>query len=218
MSQKVAMAVSWTLAGGVFAPFLGPLLAIVTRDLGDWELAGNFLPLFALYLFMFVILFLVDFRGAEAEKASENVGLEEEKVRPFRGIVFNFDYMVAVMTQAVSFGSMAALMSGTPVAMRAEGISFDLITAAIVSHLLGMYLPSFITSDLVRIFGSSTMALAGLVILIGGALFFLIEREAWIFIVAITIVGVGWNFAFIPSFARLGPLLRDNETKGPCFQ
>lgn len=118
---------------------------------------------------------------------------------------------MAVLVAAVSYSTMGGLMAATPVAMADVGHSFADSTLAIELHVLGMFVPSLFSGDLVRRLGVFPMMVAGLLILGGGAAVYYAGEEVWHFSLAIALVGIGWNFAFVASTGLYSKLVRPHE-------
>jgi MFS family permease len=64
-------------------------------------------------------------------------------------------------------------------------------------HMLGMFAPSFFTGGLILRFGVERIVLTGLALTFLSALVGLAGTSVWHFWVAVTLIGIGWNFAFI---------------------
>ncbi|WP_152988129.1 MFS transporter, partial [Paracoccus sp. MKU1] len=81
----------------------------------------------------------------------------------------------------------------------------DLSTAATVIqlHVLGMFLPSFVTGALIARFGVLRIMLAGVLILAGHVLMTLTGTGFTSFAGALILLGVGWNFLYIGGTALL---------------
>jgi MFS family permease len=60
-----------------------------------------------------------------------------------------------------------------------------------------MYAPSFITGSLIARFGVRTMMAVGLAIILVAASISLAGLALWNFWIGLSLLGVGWNFAFI---------------------
>jgi len=92
-------------------------------------------------------------------------------------------------------------MGVTPVSMSEDGFNFNQSTTAIVGHMLGMFVPSLFTGHLVAKTGPYRFMMFGFLVLLFGSLLFLVDRSLAIYTTGILIVGVGWNFSFIPASA-----------------
>ena len=184
-------AISLVLAGGVVAALAGPLVGRFGADLFPAEYAGSFL-----------LLALVSLAGAGILSAlrvpppKEEPGAPSEG-RPWRVIVSQPAYLVALFGAATGYGVMILAMTATPLAMVHH--HHDLSTAATVIqlHVLGMFLPSFVTGSLIARFGVLQIMLAGVAILAGHVLLTLTGTGFGSFASALILLGVGWNFLYI---------------------
>ncbi|GBG34066.1 Hypothetical Protein FCC1311_102892 [Hondaea fermentalgiana] len=213
--RQIPIAISMTMGGGIAAALVGPLLAIASRDLGDVKFAGSFLHLFLLYVALLLTLSRIEFikasRPGSQEVLDANAAAGLPPPRSLKQLLLQWDFFIALLVQVVTFATMGALMSATPVSMRNEGFSYALITTTIVLHLMGMYVPSFWIGKVVTRFGIGKVMVAGLAVEMIGALLFLIQRSAPIYICGIVLVGVGWNFGFISATSRIGMLATEAE-------
>ena len=179
------------LAGGVVAALAGPMVGRFGADLFPAEYAGSFLLLALVSLIAAGVL-----SGLRVPAAKEVSGATEA-VRPWQAIVLQPAYLVALFGAATGYGVMILAMTATPLAMVHH--HHDLSTAATVIqlHVLGMFLPSFITGSLIARFGVLQIMLAGIVILAGHVLLTLTGTGFSSFASALVFLGVGWNFLYI---------------------
>eukprot|EP00511_Aplanochytrium_stocchinoi_P000367 CAMPEP_0204822982 /NCGR_PEP_ID=MMETSP1346-20131115/1171_1 /ASSEMBLY_ACC=CAM_ASM_000771 /TAXON_ID=215587 /ORGANISM="Aplanochytrium stocchinoi, Strain GSBS06" /LENGTH=423 /DNA_ID=CAMNT_0051949503 /DNA_START=309 /DNA_END=1577 /DNA_ORIENTATION=- len=211
-------AISIVMAGGIFAAPLGPLLTVWSRTALSVLYAGAYLQVIVLYILLIISLTLIDFgrldrpktaqnSGDEqhgdierSESATDNVKMQEVK-RPLLKIISRREVVSIIVLQAISYSGMAALMGVTPVSMSEDGFNFNQSTTAIVGHMLGMFVPSLFTGHLVAKTGPYRFMMFGFLVLLFGSLLFLVDRSLAIYTTGILIVGVGWNFSFIPASA-----------------
>jgi MFS family permease len=184
-------AISLVLAGGVVAALAGPMVGRFGADLFPAEYAGSFLLLALVSLIAAGVL-----SGLRVPAAKEVPGATEAG-RPWQAVVSQPAYLVALFGAATGYGVMILAMTATPLAMVHH--HHDLSTAATVIqlHVLGMFLPSFITGSLIARFGVLQIMLAGVVILAGHVLLTLTGTGFSSFASALVFLGVGWNFLYI---------------------
>lgn len=184
-------AISLVLAGGVAAALAGPMVGRFGADLFPTEYAGSFL------LLALVSLLAAGVLSALRVPAAKEVSGATEAGRPWQAIVSQPAYLVALFGAATGYGVMILAMTATPLAMVHH--DHDLSTAATVIqlHVLGMFLPSFITGSLIARFGVLQIMLAGVVILAGHVLLTLTGTGFGSFASALIFLGVGWNFLYI---------------------
>jgi MFS family permease len=123
--------------------------------------------------------------------------------RPLAEIAAQPAFVVAVLSAAFSYGVMNLLMTATPLAMGVCGHPYAAAATVISSHVVGMFLPSFVTGSLIRRFGVLNMMLLGVLVnlaCIGVALAGVEVANFWW---SLVLLGVGWNFLFIGATALL---------------
>lgn len=163
--------------------FGGPLL--------EPQYVGSFLLLALVSMIAAGALLGLDIPTAKAE-----VG-DASRSRAWRTIVRQPAYLVALFGAATGYGVMILAMTATPLAMVHH--HHDLATAATVIqlHVLGMFLPSFVTGSLIARFGVLRIMLTGVALLAGHVLLTLTNHGFSSFASALILLGVGWNFLYI---------------------
>jgi len=96
-------------------------------------------------------------------------------------------------------------MTMTPVHMRAHDHSLGQVGLVIGVHIGAMYLPSLVTGALVDRIGRTAMALAGgVTLLLAGVLAALAPADSLaLLILALALLGLGWNFGLIAGTALI---------------
>jgi predicted MFS family arabinose efflux permease len=189
-------AISWVLAGGVLAAFLGPNLANFTRTSFDIEFIGSYGALLGVYLLGLTFISALRIPPPSAdERASGGRSLGQIASQP--------TFIIAVLAATVGYGVMNLVMTATPLAMDANAHSFGSTALVIQWHILGMFVPSFFTGHLIRYFGVLKVMLAGGVILLGCVVINLIGVEVGHFLAALLMLGLGWNFLYIGASTLL---------------
>jgi MFS family permease len=189
-------AISWVLTGGVAAAFIGPQLVIWSKEL--------LLP----------YLFLASFLGQAAVAllamlaTSRFIDQKREEVlagsnRPLGELLRQPRLVVAIMAGTVAQAVMNFVMTAAPLAMVQCGHSIVDATLGIQWHIIAMFGPSFFTGSLIQRFGKEAMVIVGLAILIGCGTVNLMGITVAHFWIALILLGVGWNFAFIGATAMV---------------
>jgi MFS family permease len=106
---------------------------------------------------------------------------------------------------------MNLVMTSAPLAMVMCNHSVTDATLGLQWHVLGMYAPSFITGSLIARFGIERIAGLGLAIILVAALIGISGISLWHFWIALVLLGVGWNFAFIGATTMVTQCHRPNE-------
>lgn len=195
-------AISWVMAGGVFAGFLGPQLVQWTMDFWPpYLFAVSFLVQAAVALVAMAVL-----AGVNAPKPAP---AQMSGGRPLTEIVLQPRFIAAVICGAVSYTGMNFLMTSAPLAMKLCGLSLSDSNFGIQWHIVAMFGPSFFTGSLISRFGAAKIAAFGLVLEAAAAVVGLSGITAMHFWIGLFVVGVGWNFSFVGASALIV------ETHGP---
>lgn len=192
-------AISFVMAGGVVAAIIGPVLARLGGPIFQHlEYVGSFLIVTIVSLIAMGVLFQL-----HIPKPVEMIEKEVEPVRTWQQIVFQPNYMVALLGSATGYGVMILGMTATPIAMRHTQHGLGAITTVIQLHVLGMFLPSFFTGNLITRFGAVRIMFAGILFLASYIAFALSGIEFYTFAISLILLGIGWNFLFIGSTSLL---------------
>jgi len=191
-----AKAISLVLAGGVVGGFLGP--ESVRRAVGLFEtpFLGGFVALAGYALIALVVQSLVHVPPPTLEERSG-------QGRPLSVIVRQPAFIVAVLAGAMGYGLMNLLMTATPIAMDICQHPFGAVAIVIEWHVVGMYAPGFFTGSLIRRFGVLNVILAGVVLVALCAGIALQGTTVTHFLVALVLLGIGWNFMYTGGTALL---------------
>jgi len=199
-------AISYVLAGGVIAGVLGPFLANHGKDLlAPFTFVGSFLAIAALSLLILPVLMTVRF------PAPVQATVADGPARPIWEIMRQPKFVIAATGGMIGYGSMNLLMVSTPLAMDGCGFSFADASTVIQWHILGMYVPSFFTGQLIRRFGVLKVMAAGAVVIMAAAAINLHGISYWHFWAALILLGVGWNFLFVGGTTLLTETYRPSE-------
>ena len=183
-------AISYVLAGGVLAAFVGPNLANWSRQALSVEFAGCFTSLIALYFLSLCMAALLRIQRP-TRVAGEHGG------RSLIEIVRQRAYIVAVVSAMVGYGSMNFIMIATPLAMQHHAHPFAETAFVIQWHVFGMFAPSFFTGHLIRRLGTANVILVG-ILLVGLCIGMNIAGTSVVhFWAALFLLGLGWNFLFL---------------------
>ena len=198
-------AISWVLFGGVVAGVVGAQLVIATQDLWPpYLFAATYLGQSALALISAgVLMFLNIPKPPPRSSAGEGRSLAEIAKQP--------RFVVAVACGVAAYSMMNLMMTSAPLAMVMCNHSVTDATLGLQWHVLGMYAPSFATGALISRFGLQRITGAGLALIIVAALIGIAGISLWHFWIALALLGVGWNFAFIGATTMVTHCHRPNE-------
>ena len=141
-------AVSYALAGGLFAAIIGPQLVTATYELGPQQYMGTYLAVMALNLLGFVIFTFLDI--PKIAKDTNKVVVEKS----YWDFLKNPTILVAIICGSVSYALMNLVMTSTPLAVVGNGHSHHSAANIVSAHVLAMFIPSFFTGHLIARFGA----------------------------------------------------------------
>ena len=197
-------AISWVVAGGVVAAFLGPQLGQWGRDwVAGGLFVGSYLAQGALGVVAMTLLSQVRLPPVAAAI--------EGDARPTREILALPALRASVLGTAVGYAVMTMVMTATPLAMLGCGLPGTSVTPVIQWHVVGMFAPSFFTGNLVERHGAPRIMQIGFVLLLGHVAIALLGIEFLHFLSGLILLGIGWNFTFIGGTALLTQSLRPPE-------
>ena len=211
-AKAISMAMVFTTFGAVAGPNLVTVTGNFAASLGAPALSGPFMLAALAYIAAGIVLLLLlrpdplIVAKAIAEEQQSKAAANQEKQSPVRkhkgnvkGIVIGATVMV--LTQIV----MVAIMTMTPVHMKHHGHNLGQVGIVIGLHVAAMYLPSPITGYLVDKFGRVIMSyMAGITLLLSGILAAVVPGDSMILlVVALILLGLGWNFGFISGTAAI---------------
>ncbi|TAK48420.1 MAG: MFS transporter [Xanthobacteraceae bacterium] len=184
-------AISLVLAGGVVAAFLGPWLARLGGPLLHPAYTGSFLILAVLSLLAAGLL--QGLRIAPPAPAAQAA----TPARPLLMIFMQPPYLVALFSAATGYGIMILAMTATPLAMTGHHHNLSDTASVIQLHVLGMFLPSFVTGSLIGRFGVCRVMLAGTALFAGHILLAISGTGFPSYALALMVLGIGWNFLYV---------------------
>jgi MFS family permease len=186
-------AVSLVLAGGLVGAVLGPNLASRTRNVFEVPFAGAYLALAVVALLSMLVMAFIAFPQLPPKKANADTG------RPLSVIMRQPIFIVATVGAALGYGVMNLLMAATPLAMQVCGFEFDDAALVLEWHVIGMFAPGFFTGHLIKRFGTLTIMGVGVLLNLACIAIALSGVELHQFLIALFLLGVGWNFLFTGS-------------------
>ncbi len=185
-------AVSMVMAGGLIGAVLGPNLAAQTRTLTTVPFMGAYLALAGVALLSMGVLTFITFPAALMKKAGD-------EGRPLREIMRQPTFIVAAACGALSYGVMNLLMAATPLAMQQCSLPFNDVALVLEWHVIGMFAPGFFTGHLIKRLG--VLNIMGIGVLLNAICIAvaLTGVDFQQFLLALFLLGLGWNFLFTGS-------------------
>jgi MFS family permease len=186
-------AVSWVMAGGLIGAIVGPNLASKSKGWFETPFMGAYVALTVVAVLGMVLMHFVKFPPVPEKPKGSSEG------RPLFEIMKQPVFIVSAAAAALSFGVMNLLMAATPLAMQVCGYPFSDAALVLEWHVIGMFAPGFFTGHLIKKFG--TLQIMG----VGVLLNFVCIAVAFSgtdliqLLIALFLLGVGWNFLFTGS-------------------
>ncbi len=198
-------AISYVMAGGLFAALLGPQLVNLTSDLTAIPFLGVYgavvvLNICGIFIFPFLKL--------------KPKPIEVETTVPGRSrmeLLRDPAILVSIVCAMVAYALMNLVMTSTPLAMVGCGFEQSTASNVVMAHVFAMYIPSFFTGHLIARFGAPRIIALGLAILFCAGIVALTGVTLTNFLGALILLGLGWNFGFIGATAMLQSSHAENE-------
>ena len=186
-------AVSWVMAGGIFAGVLGPQLVQWTMDFWPpYLFAVSFLAQAGVALIAMAVVAGVD---APPPPKARDGG------RPLFVIARQPRFVAAAVCGVVSYSMMNLVMTSAPLAMKLCGLPLTASNTGIQWHIVAMYGPSFFTGLLIARLGAPTVVAAGLLLEAFAATIGLSGITTHHFWAGLVVLGLGWNLSFVGASA-----------------
>jgi MFS family permease len=195
---------SFVVSGGIVAAFTGPAVArlALAGDQAGYE--HSFIVLGVLAVSALLLLSRLPARTLISRPG-------HGAVRSFSVLVAQPVFLTALTSSAVGVAVMSMIMSATPLAMQYCGLPRALSPTVIQWHMIGMFVPSLFTGEVIKRFGVLPTMLCGAFIL----LLQIAVSTAGVtyphFATGLLLLGVGWNFLYIGGSTLLARASRSGE-------
>jgi MFS family permease len=210
-ARAISLAMVFTTFGAVAGPNLVGVMGQFATSVGAPALAGPFMLAATAFVLAGLVLwiwlrpdpYIVAKAIAEAQETNptQGGGSANPSVPAGRNRGILIGTTVMVLTQIV----MVAIMTMTPIHMKHHGHGLDAVGMVIGIHVAAMFLPSLVTGILVDKLGRIFMSCAsGVTLLLAGLLAAWAPADSmfWL-IVALALLGLGWNFGLISGTAQI---------------
>jgi len=131
--------------------------------------------------------------------------------RPLSEIVRQPVFVVAALAGGLGYGLMNLLMVATPLAMSFCSHPYSAAAFVIEWHVVGMYAPGFFTGSLIKRYGVLKVIVAGVAIVGACIAVALAGTTIAHFVVALALLGIGWNFMYVGGTTLLTESYRPAE-------
>lgn len=217
--ERRAKVIGLMVFAGTVGAIGGPALVGPSARLAElWGFLGDTGPyLAAIGLYAIGLLTIFFFLRPDPKQVSRV--MEEENpteepnlpVRPFSQIFSQPTVLLAVAAMAIGQLVMALIMVITPLHMDHNNHSTESVSLVIMAHTLGMFGLSSVTGWLIDRYGRIPLIVAGSLILIISGIMTPLSVSMTNLVVALFLLGLGWNFCFIAGSSLLSDALAANE-------
>ena len=116
----------------------------------------------------------------------------------------NIKILQSIISAGFGYFIMAIIMTATPLHMHLVN-NFTLFQTSIVIqfHVIGMFLPSLFSGDLVKKFGNTNIIYSGVIILFMSIIINTSFDFYYSYLAGLILLGIGWNFLFVSGSSLL---------------
>ena len=206
--DKAPKAVSMLLLAGIVSAFIGITLANKTKDLiSDHVYVGSYIALACLTIMP--AIFLSFYKNSKITNKNNST---YSNVRTYKEFVSDPKFLQAMVAATFGYVVMAFLMTATPISMHyVHKLSVDKVGLVIQFHVLGMFLPSLFTGNLIKRFGFSNIMYTGVFFYALTISLSLFEPTFINYFASLIFLGIGWNFLYISGTSLLVTTYNEQE-------
>ena len=206
--DKAPKAVSMLLLAGIVSAFIGITLANKTKDLiSDHVYVGSYIALACLTIMP--AIFLSFYKNSKITNKNNST---YSNVRTYKEFVSDPKFLQAMVAATFGYVVMAFLMTATPISMHyVHKLSVDKVGLVIQFHVLGMFLPSLFTGNLIKRFGFSNIMYMGVFFYALTISLSLFEPTFINYFASLIFLGIGWNFLYISGTSLLVTTYHEQE-------
>ncbi len=206
--DKAPKAVSILLLAGIVSAFIGITLANKTKDIiSDHVYVGSYIALACLTIMP--AIFLSFYKNSKIINKNNST---YSNVRTYKEFVSDPKFLQAMVAATFGYVVMAFLMTATPISMHyVHKLSVDKVGLVIQFHVLGMFLPSLFTGNLIKRFGFSNIMYMGVFFYALTISLSLFEPTFINYFASLIFLGIGWNFLYISGTSLLVTTYNEQE-------
>ena len=195
--SNIPKAISLILLLGIVASLLGANIVSITKDFHQTTYVGSYIAMTLLTIIPF--FFFVFYKNEEK--------IESKIIKSQKSIfelLSNKNIQLSILSAGIGYTTMSTLMTATPISMNMMH-GFSLFSTGIVlqMHVVGMFLPSLLTGDLIKIFGHKKMIYSGIIILLITIIIHFNFETYYGYMIGLVLLGIGWNFLFVSGTSLL---------------
>jgi len=206
--NKAPKAVSMLLLAGIVSAFIGISLANYTKNfITDHIYVGSYIALACFTIMPALILSFYKNTNIQNNQINNN-----NDVRSYKEFFLDPKFLQAMFAATFGYVVMAFLMTATPISMHfIHNISVDKVGIVIQFHVLGMFLPSLITGNLINKYGTSKIMYAGIFFYLLTIMMSFFDSDFENYLISLILLGIGWNFLYISGTSLLVTTYKEHE-------
>ena len=219
LPAKRGRAISYVVLGSTVGAVFGPLLVgptgMLAQRAGFTELAGPY-SIGLIGLMLAAILIFAGLRPDPRDVGRELARLYPDSVprqgtRTLAGIIRQPGVIVAMVSVVFAQMVMMVPMSITSVHMKTLQHPLSAVSLVISAHTLGMFAFSIISGRMTDRWGRGQVIILGTVVMLISCLMAAPSTGLMALLVALFLLGLGWNFAYVAGSALLADQLSPGE-------
>ncbi len=196
--ENIPRSISIILLLGIISALLSTNFSEYFKDyFPDYLFLGSYIFLsITATIPIFILLFYED-----------NVNIKNKSKFQYKTIVSllkNIKILQSIISAGFGYFTMAIIMTATPLHMHLVN-NFTLFQTSIVIqfHVIGMFLPSLFSGDLVKKFGNTNIIYSGVIILFISIIINTSFDFYYSYLMGLILLGIGWNFLFVSGSSLL---------------
>ncbi len=196
--EFIPRSISIILLLGIVSALLSSNFAEYFKDFFPSNL---FLGSYIFLSFTAIIPFFVLLFYKETKTSNNQSKFEIETI--FK-LLQNIKIIQSIVSAGLGYFTMAIIMTATPLHMYLVN-KFTLFETSIVIqlHVIGMFLPSLFSGDLIKKFGNTNIIYAGVSILFLSIITNTFFDFYYSYMLGLILLGIGWNFLFVSGSSLL---------------
>ena len=196
--EFIPRSISIILLLGIVSALLSSNFAEYFKDFFPNNLyLGSYIFLsFTAIIPFFVLLFY--------EETKNTINQSKFEIETIFKLLKNIKIIQSIVSAGLGYFTMAIIMTATPLHMHLIN-KFTLFETSIVIqlHVIGMFLPSLFSGDLIKRFGNTNIIYAGVIILLLSILTNTFFDFYYSYMLGLILLGIGWNFLFVSGSSLL---------------
>ena len=197
-NEYIPRSISIILLLGIISALLSTNFSEYFKDyFPDYLFLGSYIFLsITAVIPIFILLFYED---------NENIKNKSKfQYKTIISLLKNIKILQSIISAGFGYFIMAIIMTATPLHMHLVN-NFTLFQTSIVIqfHVIGMFLPSLFSGDLVKKFGNTNIIYSGVIILFMSIIINTSFDFYYSYLAGLILLGIGWNFLFVSGSSLL---------------